>query len=122
DLVGNYWPFLSGGGHYRAWRNAASELSSRFISASERRKARVDSAPWLRLIRSSWRPSQQPPVVGSYRSWPRSLRPRNHSKAERASAIQAGSWVARYASRQAETVAPASIGCWSNRAGACPLR
>ncbi len=31
--------------HYRAWRNAARELSSRFISASESRKARVDSAP-----------------------------------------------------------------------------
>ena len=47
-------------GPYRAWRNAARELSSRFISARERRKARVDSAPWFRLIRSSWRPSQQP--------------------------------------------------------------
>ena len=47
---------------YRAWRNAARELSSRFISASERRKARVDSAPWFRFTRSSCRPSQHPPV------------------------------------------------------------
>ena len=40
-------------GHYRAWPESARELSSSFISASERRKARVDSAPWFRLIRSS---------------------------------------------------------------------
>src|SRR5207248_58908 len=109
-------PFPGDVGHYRAWRNAARELSSRLVSARERRKARVDSAPWFRLIRPSWRPSQHPPVLGSYNSRPRSLRPRNHSKAERASCNQAGSWVARYASRQAETVALASIGCWSNRA------
>ena len=108
-------------GHYRAWRNAARELSSRFISASERRKARVDSAPWFRLTgppggrRSSRRcPGRTGPGRG--RCGRGTTRRRR-----RASFIQAGSSVARYASRQAETVALASIGCWSNWAGSPPL-
>ena len=50
---------------YFACRNADREACSRFISASESRNARVDSAPWFRLIRSSWSPSQHPPVDGS---------------------------------------------------------
>ena len=51
-------------GTYRAWRNAARELSSELISASESRNASVDSAPWFWLTRSSCRPSRQPPVPG----------------------------------------------------------
>ena len=47
------------------WRSGARVLSSSFISPSESRKARVDSAPWFWLTRSSWRPSQQPPVLAS---------------------------------------------------------
>ena len=36
-----------------------------WISARARRKDRVDSAPWLRFARLSWRPSRQPPVSWS---------------------------------------------------------
>ena len=47
------------------WRKVARVLSSSFISPRDSRKARVDSAPWFTLTRSSWRPSWQPPVLGS---------------------------------------------------------
>ena len=36
------------------------------ISASDSRKASVDSAPWFWLKRSTCKPSRQPPVVESY--------------------------------------------------------
>ena len=36
-----------------------------WISARARRNDRVDSAPWLRFARLSWRPSRQPPVSWS---------------------------------------------------------
>ena len=36
-----------------------------WISARARRYDRVDSAPWLRFARLSWRPSRQPPVPES---------------------------------------------------------
>src|SRR5450756_1700536 len=93
-----------------------SVLWSVCISASASRKASVDSEPWFWLTRSTCRPSRQPPVLGSYSSSPRSFRPRNHSKARRASAAQDISPVALYASMQADAVAWASIGCWSNSA------
>jgi hypothetical protein len=41
------------------------QCSGQFISASARWKARVDSAPWFSLIRSTCNPSLHPPVVKS---------------------------------------------------------
>src|ERR1039457_7264886 len=38
------------------------------ISANESKKARVDSAPWFRLTRSTCNPSRQPPVLGEHSS------------------------------------------------------
>jgi len=78
-----------------ARRNAANELSTSFNSASESKNASVDSAPWFSLIRFSCRPSWQPPVLASYNSNPTSLRPKNHSKASRASFSQRESSVVR---------------------------
>ena len=43
----------------------AIECSAKFISARERWKARVDSAPWFSLTRSWCSPSLQPPVLES---------------------------------------------------------
>src|SRR5205085_5650551 len=50
-------------------------------SARDKRNAKVDSAPWLRLTRSTCSPSRQPPVRGEYNSNPRSFHPINQSNA-----------------------------------------
>jgi hypothetical protein len=57
-------------------------------SARDMRNANVDSAPWLRLTRSTCNPSQQPPVRGEYNSSPRSLPPMNQSNARCACSYQ----------------------------------
>src|SRR3970040_5613 len=83
------------------------------ISPSESRNASVDSAPWFPLTRSTCKASRQPPVLEEHTSSPRSFQPRNQSKARCACSYHQESDVARYASRQADTVACTSMGCWS---------
>ena len=55
-------------GGYSAMAIGSLKLVSMFcakrISANESRKARVDSAPWFPLTRSTCNPSRQPPVSG----------------------------------------------------------
>src|SRR5271157_1027768 len=61
--------------------NTVTAFCMSCISASESRKASVDSAPWFPLTRSTCKASRQPPVFGEYSSSPRSFQPRNQSKA-----------------------------------------
>ena len=49
----------------QAFGSVVSASSNLRISRRAMRKDRVDSAPWFSLARSGWRPSRQPPVVGS---------------------------------------------------------
>ena len=53
------------GTHQENRRGGAMGCSAKVISARERWKARVDSAPWFSLTRSAWRPSLQPPLLES---------------------------------------------------------
>src|ERR1035441_6397878 len=48
----------------RSLRMPGAALWTSFSSASDRRNARVDSAPWFSLLRSICSPSEQPPVWG----------------------------------------------------------
>ena len=80
----------------------------------------MDSAPWFWFTRSTCRASRQPPVLDEYSSKPRSFQPRNQSNARCACSDHQASPVARWASRQAETMACASTGCWSKVARAPP--
>ena len=58
----------TGSGDYFSTAIGSLKLVSMFcanrISANESRKARVDSAPWFPLTRSTCNPSRQPPVSG----------------------------------------------------------
>src|SRR5437879_3354110 len=65
------------------------------ISTNESKKARVDSAPWFRLTRSTCNPSRQPLVSGEQSSNPRSFQPMNQSKARCACSYHQRSDVAR---------------------------
>src|SRR5690348_488026 len=62
---------VSGSGrHVVSWQASAGagRLSVRYaprMSHKANRKEMVASAPWLRLTRSAWSPSRQPPVAGS---------------------------------------------------------
>jgi len=85
-------------------------------------QASVDSAPWLSLVRSSSRPSRQPPVAGSASARPTTLWPRNQLKASHARSLHVVSPVVWQASMQAATVACASMGCWSKVGAGAPRR
>src|SRR5437868_3591669 len=50
-------------GHAAGWLKTVTAFCMIRISARESRKARVDSAPWLPLTRSTCRASRQPPVL-----------------------------------------------------------
>src|SRR5712691_7489653 len=88
-----------GNGDYTSTAIGSLKLVSMFcakrISANESKKARVDSAPWFRLTRSTCNPSRQPPVLGEQSSNPRSFQPMNQSKARCACSYHQGSDVAR---------------------------
>src|SRR5713226_7544557 len=89
----------TGSGHYSSTAIGSLKLVSIFcakrISANESKKARVDSAPWFRLTRSTCNPSRQPPVSGEQSSNPRSFQPINQSKARCACSYHQRSDVAR---------------------------
>ena len=81
----------------------------------------VDSAPWFSFTPPAVSPSWQPPVAGMATGTPVSLSPRNQPYAISATCRYDSGAVARYAASAASNSAVASIGCWSNRAGASPL-
>src|SRR5262245_22436987 len=89
----------TGSGDYPSTAIGSVKLVSIFcakrISATERKKARVDSAPWFGLTRSTCNPSQQPPVLGEQSSNRRSFQPMNQSKARCACSYHQRSDVAR---------------------------